>query len=478
MTEIYEVGNSVLYSFLLFLGCFLFIGLMSVRKRRRTAEDYLLASREISPAFVGLSGAASTASGFGFTGIIGFGYTMGIAGSWFIFGLIFGSLIALWATTRRFRTYSQRRKSASYTEFLASSVKHRTGRVFSILLGLLSIVAVTLYATAQLTAGSKALNVLFGWDYNAGAILGALIVLMYCWAGGIRASIWTDVAQICIMFVAMLVLAVASLNYMGGFTGLYESLKAIDPDLVTLFPQDNPFGPLLFVLGCLSVGISFIGFPHVMVRFMTLKRSRDATKALLWYEGSYGAFYVTAYIVAVSTRVLVPDIGAFDKELALPELALRMLPDILVGVILAGIFAGTISTADSLVLSGTASLSRDIFHKYKDSYLFMKISTLSVTAIALVTAIFGSKSVFDLVLLVIALMGAGFAPLLLIRVMRWPLTEPIAITMIIGGVGAAMLWRFAGYHAHVFDSLPGMAAAMTIYAVGLFLLSIRNKQTP
>lgn len=476
LTEIYEVTHYVLYSFLIFLGCFLFIGLMSVRKRRRTAEDYLLASREISPAFVGLSGAATTASGFGFTGIIGFGYTMGLAGSWFIFGLIFGSLIALWATSRRFRTYSQRTKSASYTEFLASSVKHRTGRLFSILLGVLSIVAVTLYATAQLTAGSKALNVLFGWDYSAGAILGALIVLMYCWAGGIRASIWTDVAQICTMWIAMFVLMVVSLNYMGGFSGLYHSLKAIDPDLVTIFPQDNPFGPLLFILGCLSVGISFIGFPHVMVRFMTLKRSRDATKALLWYEGSYGAFYITAYIVAISTRVLVPDIGAFDKELALPELALRMLPDILVGVILAGIFAGTISTADSLVLSGSASLSRDIFHKYKDSYLFMKISTLSVTAVALIIAIFGTQSVFDLVLLVIALMGAGFAPLLIIRVMRWPLTEPLAIAMMTGGVGCAMLWRFAGYHMHVFDSLPGMIAAMAIYVIGIGYMQLVSKK--
>src|SRR5210317_1441737 len=107
---------AVMYSFLGFLACFLLIGMFSVKKRQKSAEDYLLASREVSPAFVGLSGAASTASGFGFTGIIGFGYVMGLSGAWFIFGLIFGSLIGLSLCSRRFRTYSQRHQTASYSE--------------------------------------------------------------------------------------------------------------------------------------------------------------------------------------------------------------------------------------------------------------------------------------------------------------------------------------------------------------------------
>lgn len=463
------MSDVVLYSFLIFLGSFIFVGLMSVRKRQKSADDYLLASRSINPAFVGLSGAATTASGFGFTGMIGFGYTMGLAGWWFIFGLIFGSLVAFWLTSRRFRVFSQRRKTASYTEYLACQ-DGNIRRKLQLVLGLLSILAVTLYATAQLTAGSKALHVLFGWDYNAGAIMGAIIVLMYCWAGGIRASIWTDVAQIIVMYGAMFILMVASLNAVGGFSGLYESLKAIDPKLVAFTPLGNPFGPLLFIAGCVSVGISFIGFPHVMVRFMTLKSPKDTSKAIFWYEGSYGAFYITTYVVAVCTRVLVPEVGAFDKELALPNLAIEMLPEILVGVILAGIFAGTISTADSLILSGTANLSRDVFHKQKDSYLFMKISTFAVTALALTVAIFGTKSVFDLVMFVIAIMGAGFAPLLLVRVMRWRINEGLALAMITGGLAAAIYWRVEGYHAHVFDTLPGMVAAMIVYGIGRFFL--------
>ena len=465
--------NLILISFFAFLSFFLFTGLLSVRKRQKSAEDYLLASRKVSPSFVGLSGAASTASGFGFTGIIAFGYTMGISGAWFVFGVVFGSLIAFGLTSRRYRTLSERQGAASFAEFLTHGMGDKT-RLLQIAVGLVSIFAVTLYATAQLTAGSKALHVLFGWEYGIGAIMGAIIVVMYCFAGGIRASIWTDVVQIIVMYGAMTLLAIVSLNAIGGIGALYDKLAAIDPMLVTILPQNNPFGPLLFILGWMSVGISFIGFPHVMVRFMTLEKPKDTVKAIAWYQGSYGAFYVTAYVVALCTRVIIPEASEFDKELALPELAQSMLPDILVGVILAGIFAGTISTADSLVLSCTASLSRDILPKYKESYLFLKISTIGVTAVALCLALFGSKSVFDLVLFAITIMGAGFAPIMIVRVMRWPITPILAFTMMVIGISVGVAWRLEGYHVHVFDALPGIAAAALVYGIGRAMLSFKG----
>jgi len=332
-------------SFFVFLAAFLCIGLLSIRKKQNTADDYLLAGRNVSPAFVGLSGAASTASGFGFTGIIGYGYMMGLSGSWFIFGILFGSLFAFGAISRRLRTFSHRTKSVSYTEFLTSDLG-KSRPYFLGLLGVISIVALLLYASAQLTAGSKAMHVLLGWDYSYGIVIGAVIVLLYCFAGGIRASIWTDAAQIVVMYGAMTILAVVSINEIGGFSALFDKLEAIDPKLVTLLPTENPYGPFLFILGWFSLGFSFLGFPHTMARFMALKSPKDTKRAIMWFEGSYALFYITAYVVALCTRVLLPDAAGFDKELALPELAQDMLPDILVGVIFAGIFAATISTAD------------------------------------------------------------------------------------------------------------------------------------
>lgn len=469
--------NVVLYSFFAFLGSFLLIGLLSIRKRQKSPEDYLLASRNVGPAFVGLSGAASTASGFGFTGIIGYGYVMGLSGAWFVIAVLIASMIAFAITARRFRAGTQRKKVASYSEYLVSGMQGNV-KTIHIIIGLVSIFSVILYATAQLTAGSKALHVLFGWEYGVGAIMGAIIVVLYCFAGGIRASIWTDVAQIIVMYGAMTLLAVVSLHHIGGVGALYSQLQVIDPNLVSIFPQNNPFGALLFILGWASLGFAFIGFPHVMVRFMTLENPKDTKKAITWFQGSYGAFYITAYIVALCTRVLVPDVANFDKELALPELAQDMLPAVLVGVILAGIFAGTISTADSLILSCTASLSRDIFPKYKNSYRFLKIATVGMTGLALAIALSGSKSVFDLVLFAITIMGAGFAPLMIVRVLQWHITPLLAFFMMAGGLTAGIWWRVQGYHAYVYDALPGIVMAFVVYGLGRLIWAVRYKSAP
>lgn len=108
-------------------------------------------------------------------------------------------------------------------------------------------------------------------------------------------------------------------------------------------------------------------------------------------------------------------------------------------------------------------MSRDIFYHKRDSYGFLKGSTFAVTLIALLIALGGSKSVFDLVLFVIAIMGAGFASLLVVRVFHWPITEKTAMMMMIGGLVAAVLWRLAGWHVHVFDTLPGMVTAFVLY---------------
>jgi sodium/proline symporter len=167
---------------------------------------------------VGLSGAASTASGFGFTGLIGFGYMVGFSAVWFLLGAFISIGLSLLFFSKRFRVYSKKMKYLSYTEFLAFGVTKRgaskatvkpdrSQKTFQIMLSLLSLFIVVLYAAAQLAAGSKSLYVIFDWPYESGAILGAVIVLLYCWAGGIRASIWTDAVQIIVMMLAMVILA-------------------------------------------------------------------------------------------------------------------------------------------------------------------------------------------------------------------------------------------------------------------------------
>ena len=92
-------------------------------------------------------------------------------------------------------------------------------------MGIISLIFLMAYASAQLVAGSKALQVLFEWPAWAGSTLSASLVTLYCFAGGIRASIWTDAAQSAVMLLAMGLLLITATAALGGTAGAYEQMS-------------------------------------------------------------------------------------------------------------------------------------------------------------------------------------------------------------------------------------------------------------
>ncbi|RMF09741.1 MAG: sodium/proline symporter, partial [Alphaproteobacteria bacterium] len=84
----------MLASFLFFLALFLAVGIASAVKARGTRRDYYLASRQVSPALVGLSAIATNNSGYMFIGVIGYTYAAGLASVWLMTGWILGDFVA------------------------------------------------------------------------------------------------------------------------------------------------------------------------------------------------------------------------------------------------------------------------------------------------------------------------------------------------------------------------------------------------
>ncbi|MGE3768565.1 MAG: sodium/proline symporter, partial [Kofleriaceae bacterium] len=84
----------VILTFLLFVAGFAAIGLLAIRRRTATTDDYLVAGRSVSPWLTGLSSAATNNSGFMFIGLLGFTYRFGVQAIWLQTGWIVGDLIA------------------------------------------------------------------------------------------------------------------------------------------------------------------------------------------------------------------------------------------------------------------------------------------------------------------------------------------------------------------------------------------------
>lgn len=453
-------------SFLFFLALFLGIGLASAFRARKTRDDYYLASRSVSPALAGLSAVATNNSGYMFIGVIGYTYAVGLASVWLMFGWIAGDFLASLLVHKRLRVATERTGEASFSAVIA----RWTGvdmPLWRVLAAIITILFLGSYAAAQIAAGGKALQGVLGWDRATGAWIVAAMVLSYSIAGGIRASIWTDVAQSIVMLAAMTILVVAGVAGFGGVAATLAAWQGID-GFFDLTPPDlavpGMAGLLLFIIGWGFAGLSVIGQPHIMVRFMALDSPRSMTQARLYYYSFFTIFYGLATIAGMLARLYLPELADMDAELALPVMAVELLPPVLVGVILAGIFAATMSTADSLVLSCSAALTHDLLPGKVEHPLVLKLATASVTGLALYIALDASSSVFDLVILSWSTLAVAFGPLLILLVLKRPVGEATAVAMMLAGVATSLLWRMAGLQDAIYEGLPGMLAGL---AVGL-----------
>lgn len=471
----------VLFSFLFFLVAFVVIGVLSMRKRRETTEDYLLASQSVKPWLVALSAFATANSGYMFVGLIGFAYMAGLQAIWLMVGLVFGDFLMSFFVHKRLRVQTEKQHALSFAGIL--STWHGTNfKWVRIIGGLITLAFVGAYAAAQLNAGSKAMHVVFGWDYSMGAIIGSVIVLLYCFAGGIRASIWTDAAQSFVMIAAMALMLFIGISEIGGLSAFIGNLHNVSPNYMDWFPANHPLlgasAPIFFVVGWIFGGIGIIGQPHVMIRFMTLNKPSEMLKARGYYYGWYVTFYSMAIFTALAARLLVPETSGFDTELALPTLAGQLLPEILVGLVLAGLFAATMSTADSQILACTAAVTNDLAPGKLNGYLATKLATVFVTAVALTIALSGNKSVFSLVLVAWSALASVFAPLLIVYALKQRVPEKLAIAMMLGGPTVMLLWRYFELKGIIYECAPGILAGLLIFVAGKVLERMAKGATP
>ncbi len=465
-------------SFLVFLGLFVIIGVSSALKSRGTKKDYYLASNSVSPALVGLSAVATNNSGYMFIGLIGYTYSVGLASLWLMVGWIAGDYIASTMVHKRLRLATQTTGEVSY----AGVLSHWFGNKFIILRRVLALVAVIFllaYAGAQLIAGSKALNALFGWPIASGAILSAILVILYCVAGGIRASIWTDAAQSLVMIVAMAILLYVATQALGGPSAAVEKMQSVE-GFLDVFPADlllpGISGIALFVVGWMFAGFSIIGQPHIMVRFMALDDAGKMRNARAWYYSWYCVFYAMAAAVGLLSRIYLVDNGSFDAELALPTMAQQLLPPALTGLILAGIFAATMSTADSLILSCSATISHDLLPFKIEKTVVLKLITVAIALGALAWALLNSQSVFSLVIMAWSGMASAFAPLLLMLCLGKRPGQVVSVVAVVVGLIVALAWRMLGWHNDIYEGMAGIIAGLLVLNIPLFSVSFSSKK--
>tara|TARA_B100000575_G_scaffold63337_1_gene48373 strand:+ start:4646 stop:6748 length:2103 start_codon:yes stop_codon:yes gene_type:complete len=452
-------------SFILFMIAFAGIGLASMLVKEDTTDDYLVAGRGMHPALAALSAVSTWNSGYMFIGFIGFTFTMGYSIVWIAFGSMAGQIVA-WIWLYKFIQESANERGL---RSLSSLVSEATGSPEAKLAAILSILFLSVYAAAQLTSGGKALYVMLGWSEVIGILIGFVLVVAYCYAGGIRASIWTDAAQSSVMIIGSTLLCWVALGEIGGFSGLHSGLEAQNANLTSFVPADLGFGVTLWAFAFFLGGLSVAGQPQVVTRVMTLGSDKDRKTAMLWFFAWQTPFLLIMTVIGLSSRVVFTG-SDFDPELGLPMLAMETLGPFWVGLILASIFAATMSTADSQVLACTAAFTDDVMPEISQDHKKTKSVTLGVAAFATAISIFGlyvpgGDSVFSLVVLAVYGLGSIFVPILIIRWAKYEPDTTHTIAMMVAALTGVIAWRLMGLNDEVFESIPGMGAAFLTHFV-------------
>ena len=180
------------------------------------------------------------------------------------------------------------------------------------------------------------------------------------------------------------------------------------------------------------------------------------------YFSWYIIFSVFTMLVGLYARIHLDGID-FDAETALPLLAGDHLPPILVGMILAAMFAATISTADSQVLACSASATQDIAPSQRSNHRLTKFATTGVVIVATMAALVGPDSVFVLVTVAWGLMTTCFAPLMIARCLGWEIRVQAAIAACVLGTTSMLSWSYGlGLGDAMFDGAVGFIVSMLI----------------
>ena len=427
----------IVLSFLLFLALFVGVGLYSVKKSKGTNSDYLLAGRSVPPWMVALSAVSTNNSGYMFIGQIGFTYSQGLSSIWIALGWITGDFLISFIVHQKLRDAAADNEILSFGGLISNwwGENHELVRK---VVGLITLIFLVVYAAAQLKAGGKALTALFGWEPSTGIFMGAAMVVAYCFAGGIRASIWTDVTQSFVMLGSMVLLLFYAIMEVGGWSEFWLAVRSVSDTYFSLQPQNQLTGhfwaPALFIIGWLFAGAGIIGQPHIMIRMMTMDGKSKMGSFRTYYYTWFLTFYLLAIGVGMAARVLIPAAENFDPEMALPQLSMQLLPQFLVGVMLAGIFAATMSTADSQILSCSAAVTRDLFIKKNKNYIITKGATLVITFFSMIIALYAGSNVFYLVLYAWSVLASAFAPILILYCFAVRIGQKTLVAMMLSGM--------------------------------------------
>ena len=487
----------------------LYIGI-TIWSRASSTKDFYVAGGGVSPLANGMATAAdwmSAASFISMAGIIAFAgydgsvYLMGWTGGYVLLALLLAPYL---------------RKFGKFTvpDFIGDRYYSNSARIVAVICAL--IVSFT-YVAGQMRGVGVVFSRFLEVDINTGVIIGMIIVLFYAVLGGMKGITYTQVAQYCVLIFAFMVPAIFISIQMTGNpipqlgmgsqlndgSGMYllDKLNGLSTELGFAEYTDGKKSLTDIFMITLALMVGTAGLPHVIVRFFTVKRVKDARKSAGLALLLIAILYTTAPAVSVFARTnmintvsnqeyaSMPEwfknwettgLLAFDDKngdgkiqyvadadrneltvdrdimvLANPEIA--MLPAWVIGLVAAGGLAAALSTAAGLLLVISASVSHDLIKKVFVPNISEKgelwAARGAATVAVVIAGYFGINPpgfVAAVVALAFGLAAASFFPAIVLGIFYKKMNKEGAIAGMVIGI-SLMLFYMLKFKFGIFD---------------------------
>ena len=482
-------GNTVviIVAIIAYLLITLGIGIWFSKKNRNTG-DFYLGGRKLGPLVTAMSAEASDMSSYLLMGLPGLAYLSGICDvGWTAIGLALGTWLNWLIVAKRMRHYSQRIGAITIPEFFSKRF-HDKKNILALVAGIIIIIFFIPYTASGFAACGKLFASLFGVDYLVAMVIFAAVIVLYTTLGGFLAASTSDLIQSVIMTAALLIVLFYGFSCAGGVDKVIENAKALPGYLSmnqTYLADSNsaaPYGPIT-VISTMAWGLGYFGMPHILLRFMAIKEKKQLTLsrriATVWVVISMGvAIFIGITGLAASANGAIDTLSGNDSETVIIRLASHLAENgaffaLIAGVIMAGILAATMSTADSQLLAASSSVSENIVTQFfgkkmdqKKSLIVARITVIAISAIAVFFARDPNSSIFGIVSFAWAGFGAAFGPVVLLALFWKKGNWCGALAGIISGGAMIFIWKFAvrplGGAFDIYELLPAFLIALAM----------------
>ncbi|WP_229603771.1 sodium:solute symporter family protein [Vibrio parahaemolyticus] len=484
----------------------LYIGI-AIWARAGSTKEFYVAGGGVNPIANGMATAADWMSAASFISMAGLIAFMGYGGSVFLMGWTGGYVLLALLLAPYLRKFGK----FTVPEFVGERFYSKTARIVAVVC---LIIASVTYVIGQMKGVGVAFGRFLEVDYSTGLLIGMCIVFMYAVLGGMKGITYTQIAQYCVLILAYTIPAIfISLQLTGNpipQIGLGSTMAGTDVYLMDRLDQvvtELGFSEyttqvrgdtLNMFVYTMSLMIGTAGLPHVIIRFFTVPKVRDARTSAGWALVFIAILYTTAPAVSAMARLNLMDtvnpapgqhlayderptwfknwektglLGFDDKNgdgninytsdaatnelkvdndimvLANPEIA--KLPNWVIALVAAGGLAAALSTAAGLLLAISSAISHDLIKgvinpniSEKKELLASRISMAVAIAVAGYLGLHPPGFAAGTVALAFGLAASSIFPALMMGIFSKNINKEGAIAGMIAGISITLFYVF------------------------------------